>query len=108
MAVLFYQLIKLTNEDIMEILGYEQILEKLKALKGEINRVKEIKEPEVALAEFDKIDDFYKEQKALLKDMTLVLSFSDEVKAEIQAVIDDIGYEIAMLDDEFESRGWEN
>ncbi len=89
-----------------EIEGYEQILEKLRALKGEIARIKEIKEQKVALAEFDKIDDFYKEQKALLKDITLVLSFREEIKAEIQAVIDEIGYEIAMLDDEFECRGW--
>ncbi len=88
--------------------NYKQILDKLSALilNGDLERVEKITDIETAINELDKIQDFYYKNRQLLEDMMLLENLDENVKKNIDKVIGDVGFKIALLDDEFDCRGW--
>ncbi len=88
--------------------NYKQILDKLSALilNGDLERVEKITDIETAINELDKIQDFYYKNRRLLEDMMLLENLDEDAKKNIDKVIGDVGFKIALLDDEFDCRGW--
>ena len=85
---------------------YKQILDKLVALTNDLDVISHIKNPEKAINEFDKVENFYKTQNEFLKNFIILQNPDKKAQDSIEKVIADVGFKISMLDDEFDRRGW--